>query len=76
MSKSFSESYKEAGVDITAGYKSVELMKEHISRTMTEGARLGESIGGFGGLFTPIVAQNIANDQSEYHSNKDDNQLT
>jgi len=47
--KSFSESYKEAGVDITAGYKAVELMKKHIARTMTEGALSG--IGGFGGLF-------------------------
>ncbi|MBP3361177.1 MAG: phosphoribosylformylglycinamidine cyclo-ligase [Clostridia bacterium] len=44
--KSFSESYKEAGVDITAGYKAVELMKEHIKRT---GA--ASVIGGFGGLF-------------------------
>ncbi|MBR1971015.1 MAG: phosphoribosylformylglycinamidine cyclo-ligase [Clostridia bacterium] len=48
MEKSFSESYKEAGVDITAGYKAVELMKKHIARTMTESA---EQIGGFGGLF-------------------------
>ena len=36
MSKSFSESYKAAGVDITAGYKAVELMKSHIARTMTK----------------------------------------
>ncbi len=47
--KSFSESYKEAGVDITAGYKAVELMKAHIARTMTKGAM--SDIGGFGGLF-------------------------
>ena len=47
--KSFSESYKEAGVDITAGYKAVELMKQHIARTMTKGAL--SDIGGFGGLF-------------------------
>ena len=47
--KSFSESYKEAGVDITAGYKAVELMKAHIARTMTSGVCSG--IGGFGGLF-------------------------
>lgn len=47
--KSFSDSYKEAGVDVTAGYKAVELMKEHVTRTMTAGA-LG-AIGGFGGLF-------------------------
>lgn len=47
--KSYSESYKEAGVDITAGYRAVELMKEHIKRTMTAGAM--SDIGGFGGLF-------------------------
>ncbi len=47
--KSFSESYKEAGVDITAGYKAVELMKQHIARTVTAGA--ASDIGGFGGLF-------------------------
>lgn len=49
MSKSFSESYKEAGVDITAGYAAVELMKKHIAKTMTSGAV--SDIGGFGGLF-------------------------
>ena len=49
MEKSFSESYKSAGVDITAGYKAVELMKSHIARTMTSGAL--SDIGGFGGLF-------------------------
>ena len=37
MSKSFSDSYKKAGVDITAGYKSVELMKKHIQKTMSFG---------------------------------------
>ena len=47
--KSFSESYKNAGVDITAGYKAVDLMKAHIARTMTEG--VVSDIGGFGGLF-------------------------
>lgn len=47
--KSFSESYKEAGVDITAGYKAVELMKQHIAKTLTGGAL--SDIGGFGGLF-------------------------
>lgn len=47
--KSFSESYKEAGVDVTAGYKAVELMKQHVARTMTSGVLSG--IGGFGGLF-------------------------
>ena len=49
MNNSFSESYKKAGVDVTAGYKAVELMKTHIARTMTKGALSG--IGGFGGLF-------------------------
>ncbi len=49
MDKSFSESYKAAGVDITAGYRSVELMKEHIKRTAVKGMMTG--IGGFGGLF-------------------------
>lgn len=49
--KSFSESYKAAGVDVTAGYKAVELMKEHVARTKTDGVVSG--IGGFGGLFAP-----------------------
>ncbi len=49
--ESFSESYKAAGVDITAGYKSVELMKKHVARTNIEGVVSG--IGGFGGLFAP-----------------------
>ena len=49
--KSFSESYRNAGVDITAGYKSVELMKSHIARTNVPGVVSG--IGGFGGLFAP-----------------------
>lgn len=47
--KSYSESYKDAGVDITAGYQAVELMKRHIARTMTKG--VVSDIGGFGGLF-------------------------
>ena len=47
--KSFSESYKQAGVDINAGYKAVELMKRHIKRTENAGVMSG--IGGFGGLF-------------------------
>ena len=46
-----SDSYAKAGVDITAGYRSVELMKEHISRTMTPG--VFSDVGGFGGLFKP-----------------------
>lgn len=49
MVKSFSESYKEAGVDITAGYKAVELMKEHVAKTMVFGNT--SDVGGFGGLF-------------------------
>ena len=49
--KSFSESYRSAGVDITAGYKSVELMKGSIARTNVPGVVSG--IGGFGGLFAP-----------------------
>ena len=46
---SHSASYAAAGVDITAGYKAVELMKSHIARTMTAG--VASDIGGFGGLF-------------------------
>lgn len=48
---SYSESYKNAGVDVTAGYRAVELMKEHVKRTQTDGVVSG--IGGFGGLFAP-----------------------
>jgi len=47
--KSYSDSYKAAGVDITAGYRAVELMKKHIAETMTKGSM--SDIGGFGGLF-------------------------
>lgn len=47
--KSYSESYKSAGVDINAGYKAVELMKKHIARTFINGT--SSDIGGFGGLF-------------------------
>lgn len=47
--KSHSESYKAAGVDIVAGYQAVELMKQHIAKTMTAGVM--SDIGGFGGLF-------------------------
>lgn len=49
MKNSYSESYAKAGVDITAGYKAVELMKAHIARTITKGAC--SDVGGFGGLF-------------------------
>lgn len=46
-----SDSYAKSGVDITAGYRAVELMKKHINRTMTDG--VVSDIGGFGGLFAP-----------------------
>lgn len=46
--KNFSDSYKAAGVDVTAGYKAVELMKSSVARTMTEHVLSG--LGGFGGL--------------------------
>ncbi len=49
MNNSRSESYAAAGVDITAGYKSVELMKAHIKRTRNEGCL--DDVGGFGGCF-------------------------
>ena len=47
--ESFSESYAKAGVDVTAGYESVELIKSHVKRTEIPGV-MG-SIGGFGGMF-------------------------
>ena len=49
MKNSRSESYAKAGVDITAGYKAVELMKKHIARTRNEGCL--DDVGGFGGCF-------------------------
>ena len=49
--KSRSDSYAAAGVDITAGYRAVELMKSHIARTTVPGV-MGQ-VGGFGGLFEP-----------------------
>ena len=49
MEKSYSASYAAAGVDITAGYKAVELMRQHVARTLTPGCIGG--LGGFGGLF-------------------------
>ncbi len=52
--KSSSETYKNAGVDITAGYRAVELMKKHIARTMLSGK--SSDIGGFGGLFIHLMA--------------------
>ena len=48
-----SEAYAAAGVDITAGYKAVELMKSHINRTVTDG--VVSDVGGFGGLFAPSL---------------------
>ena len=54
MEKSFSESYKAAGVDVTAGYKAVELMKKHVARTITPG--VVSDIGGIGGLFAPDIS--------------------
>ena len=49
VSGSKSDAYANAGVDITAGYKAVELMKKHIAKTMTPG--VVSDIGGFGGMF-------------------------
>ena len=54
MKDSHSEAYAAAGVDITAGYKSVELMKKHIRRTEIPG--VFSDVGGFGGLFLPDLA--------------------
>ena len=54
MNESHSASYAAAGVDIEAGYKGVQLMKEHVARTMIPGVVSG--IGGFGGLFAPDLA--------------------
>lgn len=53
--KSFSDSYKAAGVDVTAGYKAVELMKSHVARTNIPGVVSG--LGGFGGLFQPDLSE-------------------
>ena len=53
MDKSFSKSYEQAGVDITAGYKSVELIKKDVRSTFTKGVL--SDIGGFGGLFKPDI---------------------
>ena len=49
--RSFSDSYRQAGVDIEAGYEGVRLMKSHVERTMIPG--VVSDIGGFGGLFAP-----------------------
>lgn len=55
MEKSFSDSYAAAGVDVTAGYESVELIKSHVNRTNIPGVIGG--IGGFGGMFELASAQ-------------------
>ena len=52
--RSFSDSYRAAGVNIEAGYEGVKLMKEHVARTMIPG--VVSDIGGFGGLFAPNMA--------------------
>ena len=52
--RSFSESYRAAGVNIEAGYEGVRLMKDHVARTMIPG--VVSDIGGFGGLFAPDLA--------------------
>ena len=54
MKNSQSKSYADAGVDITAGYKAVELMKKHIARTKNEGCL--DDVGGFGGCFGLPIA--------------------
>ncbi|MBQ7688772.1 MAG: phosphoribosylformylglycinamidine cyclo-ligase [Clostridia bacterium] len=54
MENSRSDAYASAGVDITAGYKAVELMKRHIAKTVTPG--VCSDVGGFGGLFIPDIA--------------------
>ena len=54
MKESYSASYAAAGVDITAGYEGVRLMKEHVQRTMIPGVVSG--LGGFGGLFCPDLS--------------------
>lgn len=53
MEKSFSESYKAAGVDVTAGYRSTELMKKAVQATYTNSVI--SDIGGFGGLYAPQI---------------------
>ena len=55
MKDSFSNSYRDAGVDVTAGYEAVRLMKQHIAKTMTPGVM--SDIGGFGGLFMPDLSR-------------------
>ena len=59
MNDSFSASYAAAGVDVTAGYESVELIKSHVKRTEIPGV-IG-SIGGFGGMFELLIRLRISN---------------
>ena len=54
VEKSYSASYAAAGVDITAGYRAVELMKKHVARTRNEGCL--DDVGGFGGCFGLPIA--------------------
>ncbi|MDR2909560.1 MAG: phosphoribosylformylglycinamidine cyclo-ligase [Oscillospiraceae bacterium] len=54
QNNSYTESYKNAGVDVTAGYRAVELIKSHAARTITPGVLSG--LGGFGGLYAPNLA--------------------
>ena len=54
IENSRSKAYADAGVDITAGYRAVDLMKSHVKRTTTPGVVSG--IGGFGGLFAPDLS--------------------
>ena len=53
MKDSRSDAYAASGVDITAGYQAVKLMKEHVARTQTSGVM--SDVGGFGGLFAPDI---------------------
>ncbi len=57
MKNSYSESYKAAGVDVTSGYRAVELIKKHVQRTKIPG--VVEDIGGFGGLFALPDSENV-----------------
>lgn len=54
MSKSRSGAYAASGVDITAGYESVQLMKKYVDKTITDGVL--SDVGGFGGLFMPNIS--------------------
>ena len=73
MQQSRSDSYAAAGVDITAGYEAVELMKTHIAKNMTAGAL--SDIGGFGGLFEldltgitrPVLVSGTDGDSGGYY---------